>query len=207
MEGSRSIYERWASGRLTQQANTWWGDEIGPKASETIRAIFINVNGIPAFNSHYKNASLFAAISILEPNMIGLGEVNAHWLNVPKDHRLHCRYAGWFRDGVHISLSYNTTRPVIGQHNYGGVCLLSIDQARARAKTKGQDPTGLGRWSWTTTTGKGTILLRTVTVYCPHDTGGPESVYAQHRHYLNNQDDERTPREAFWEDLCKEVAV
>ena len=207
MEGSRSIYERWASGRLTQQANTWWGDEIGPKASETIRAIFLNANGIPAFNSHYKNASLFAAISILEPDMIGLSEVNAHWLNVPEDHRLHCRYAGWFRDGVHISLSYNTTRPVIGQHNYGGVCLLSIDQARARAKTKGQDPTGLGRWSWTTTTGKGTILLRTVTVYCPHDTGGPESVYAQHRHYLNNQDDERTPREAFWEDLCKEVAV
>jgi hypothetical protein len=84
---------------------------------------------------------------------------------------------------------------------------MMINKICHRVKKRGEDPTGLGRWTWTTTKGKGAIIVRTGTVYCPHDTGGPESVYAQHRFYLNTKDDDRSPRVAFWEDLCKEVKV
>jgi hypothetical protein len=65
----------------------------------------------------------------------------------------------------------------------------------------------LGRLSWTTTKGKDKLIVRAVTVYCPHNTGGPESVYAQYRLYFNTQDDDGEPRTAFWDDLCKAVTI
>lgn len=48
-------------------------------------------------------------------------------------------------------------------------------------------------------------MLRVFTGYCPNPTSGPLSVYAQHRRYLASHHDERCPREAFIQDICKEI--
>jgi hypothetical protein len=43
---------------------------------------------------------MFSAINKLEPDIVGLSEVNGYWLNVPEEHQLHCRYAEWFEVAV-----------------------------------------------------------------------------------------------------------
>ena len=70
----------------------------------------------------------------------------------------------------------------------------------------GKDPSGLGRWAWTRYRGRQGINLRIVVAYRPVlNTTGPLSVWNQQKAYFENVDDDRCPREAFTDDLCKEV--
>jgi hypothetical protein len=70
----------------------------------------------------------------------------------------------------------------------------------------GGDKTGLGRWRWAKIRGKGGIVFRYVSVYCPCDNRGSKiAVWSQHKTYLQNQNDDRDPRTAFLKDLKKEI--
>lgn len=49
------------------------------------------------------------------------------------------------------------------------------------------------------------MILCVVLAYCPQAKGGIDSVPGQHQAYLNQDNDEQTPREAFWEDLMTDI--
>jgi hypothetical protein len=67
------------------------------------------------------------------------------------------------------------------------------------------DKSGLGRWTWTSFRGKHNYSLRIISAYRPNDSKGLLTVYAQQKRYLQQQDDDRCPRQAFIEDLCSEI--
>jgi hypothetical protein len=68
------------------------------------------------------------------------------------------------------------------------------------------DPTGLGRWTWVRIQGKGGVVLRYVSIYCPcKNKEGALSVWTQHRTYLQTKKDDRDPCKAFLEDLAEHI--
>ena len=70
----------------------------------------------------------------------------------------------------------------------------------------GSDKAKLGRWTWARYRGKGGVVLRVVSIYQPcQNKTGERSVYAQHKHYLQGQNDDTEPREAFRRDLQQEL--
>ena len=44
-----------------------------------------------------------------------------------------------------------------------------------------------------------------VSAYCPCDSPGKQTVYAQHLRCLLNKNDDRCPRQAFWDDLATDI--
>jgi hypothetical protein len=70
----------------------------------------------------------------------------------------------------------------------------------------GGDPTGLGRWTWARIRGKGGMVLRYASVYCPcENKTGKIAVWSQQKTYLQNHNDDRDPRKAFMEDLKSHI--
>ena len=53
--------------------------------------------------------------------------------------------------------------------------------------------------------GKKDLKIKIVSVYGPHESGGPKSAYAQQRVQLLEMNDHRHPKKAFWEDLGKRL--
>ena len=105
---------------------------------------------------------------------------------------------------------------------YGG-CVASVFNDVAHAsKEQGSDPTGLGRWAYIRIRGK---KIRTdnrahrhtpapsfshdlvvIAAYRPNPPGtGESTVWAQHRVYFNSIGRRVDPREAFVDDLSKEI--
>jgi hypothetical protein len=71
---------------------------------------------------------------------------------------------------------------------------------------KGSDPSNLGRWTWSRYRGRNNHTLRIICGYRPNPpSGGPFTVYAQHKLYFNSTNDHRCPRAAFITDLCEEI--
>lgn len=83
--------------------------------------------------------------------------------------------------------------------------MFSLNKTSHRVVRKGQDKSGLGRWSWVKYRGKDNITFRVITAYRPNDSKGPLTVFAQHKLFFQNKDDDRCPRQAFLEDLCLEI--
>ena len=74
--------------------------------------------------------------------------------------------------------------------------------------SSGSDKTGLGRWVWTRHRGKDNITLRIYSAYCtcsPHNSLGSGTVHKQQERYFHRELDDRSPREAFLEDLKSDI--
>jgi len=70
----------------------------------------------------------------------------------------------------------------------------------------GGDPTGLGRWTWSRIRGKGGMVFRYASVYCPcENRSGKIAVWTQQKTYLQNNNDDREPRKAFMQDLKEHI--
>ena len=66
----------------------------------------------------------------------------------------------------------------------------------------GGDESGLGRWTWARYQGKGGIKLRVVSIYIPNDNKSAGSVWQQQKSALQDLNDDRLPRPAFFEDFA-----
>ena len=183
-----------------------WGDFIIRKEGDTIRIMFQNINGLPTFNKHSKNDILLGMLEDYDVDIMAMTEINVHWLKVPQSDRLYARTDEWFEKMEH-SLAYNSTETPETAHQWGGTAVWARNRISHHVMGKGSDATGLGRWCWLRFRGKTGMILRVVSAYCPQAKGGIDSVPGQHQAYLNLHDDERTPREAFWEDLTKDVTA
>ena len=89
---------------------------------------------------------------------------------------------------------------------WGGTGIVSYGRMSFYSMGAGTDKLGLGRWTWARYRGKGGVVLRVVSIYQPcKNKYGAQSVYAQHKNYLQTKNDDRDPRTAFREDLKSEL--
>ena len=181
-----------------------WGDFLAQKLPNTIRIMFQNVQNLPTFNDHLKNKVLLGTFLDYQIDVYAMNEVGVHWLNVDEKNRMYNRTKGWF-ERSEISLAYNSTEKPSSEHQWGGTAVMSVNKMAHQFMQKGSDSTGLGRWSWQRFRGRNGMALRIVSAYCPQASGGINSVPGQHQLYLNKHDDDRTPRAAFWDDLCTAI--
>jgi hypothetical protein len=148
-----------------------------------------------------------------EFDIFGLAETNVNWSRLNASAQFHERTLHtWAK--THASLAYNRTVPsrspsslrsLSAFHQYGGVALLSTTQAAHQVSKSGRDPTGLGRWTWTSYQGRSPVSLKVVTAYRPCLSDGPLSTYSQHVNFFYDKNDDRCPRQAFLEDLSKDI--
>lgn len=189
----------------TMDSQENYGHEIGPKNKDCCRIGFQNVNGFPATNYGEKNQATHGFLYTNEFDAFGAAELNRHWKNIPPDHRLQTRVSRWF-PSAHTSVAYNTTESPKSDWQVGGVCVWSLNQMAHRVCGQGSDASGLGRWTWVRYRGKNQTSLRFVTAYRASKVSkGSSTVYAQQRNTLLKRDDSRCPRQAFVEDIGKEV--
>jgi hypothetical protein len=141
-----------------------------------------------------------------ELDVLGVNETNNYWKSLPADQRLHERTRGWFGK-IHVNYSYYEEFKESGVYQAGGTAIFSINQAADRVMGAGKD-INLGQWSWTRYRGKQGIAVRIYTVYTPtnnkRDLG---STYNQHLDYFHEHGQERDPRKAIIDDLCKEIEI
>jgi hypothetical protein len=75
-----------------------------------------------------------------------------------------------------------------------------------RVTVQGKDPTGLGRWAWIRLQGRNGIRTQVVTIYCPCDSPGPETVNQQQLWYFRTHGKDLEPRrQGLYEDLFREA--
>jgi hypothetical protein len=198
----------------TEMINDSWGLPPGLKLDDTLRVGFQNFGGFPEFASHFKNASFRQFILQHDFDIFGLAETNLKWCILPAASQFYERIRNTWPK-THTSLAYNRTVPsrdsrkLKGQsefRQYGGVALLSTTQAAHRVSGSGRDPTGLGRWTWTSYKGRSSVSLKVVAAYRPCLSDGALSTFSQHVNYFHDQDDDRCPRQAFLDDLKKDVS-
>ncbi len=181
-----------------------FGDIITKKETNTLRIGFQNIGGFSTTANRAKDDIICGEISKFEFDIFGMAEINVDWRLSREDEKLYTRTKeGW--EQLHLSFTFNTTAAPIKHQQFGGTAIFSLSKASHRVISKGQDESNLGRWCWTRYRGKQDQSLRIISAYRPNPPGGPFTVYAQHRQQFNMMNDNRCPRIAFLQDLCKEI--
>jgi Reverse transcriptase (RNA-dependent DNA polymerase) len=189
---------------FTAYDDDYFGDQITKKDSNMLRIGFQNVGGFTLNKNKLKDNNIRYGIQKWEFDIFGFAEMNIDW-RLQKEHdKLYYRTKGWF-ESLHLSYANNCTSSPLAPHQWGGTALFSINKAAHRVIDKGCDKSKLGRWCWTRYRGKNNLTLTIITGYRPNPPSGPLSVYAQHRHFLNQNHDTRCPRLAFLQDICAEI--
>ena len=146
-----------------------------------------------------------ATIAHKQIDIAFLTEIGLYWKKVQNNDQWHERVREAFRS-TRSSLGYNDTEPEITSTvQFGGVCVMAVDDIAHRVIDQGTDPTGLGRWAWLRLAGRQGHHLRVISAYRPVDNGNHGSVHAQQqRHFTRNLRD-TIPRQAFYDDLFDEI--
>ena len=203
--GHAPIRETFSRSPPLANSTSAWGDFMGPKPPNTLRVVVQNISGFPLHGSHVKNRQIMGFINSNTVDICAMSELNVCWHLLPLHERLHERTLGWW-ETLHISHGYNRVTNSSSGYQKGGVAIFSINTAAHRVIQSGQDPSGLGRWVWTRYRGRHGIVLRVISAYRPVlNPSAPLAVYNQHRRRLMENDDDRCPRTALIEDLCKEL--
>ncbi len=193
-----------------EQDQVPFGDMVQENAGTKFRIVLWNLGGFPVNRLSGKSKVIEEAIRSLGADAICLTETDVNWNKVTIHNRLHERFLGWWQR-LSINIAHYATLPSkkllsTSAHQFGGVALCSINDGAARVVASGQDVTGLGRWAWTKFQGKDGCSLRVYVAYrCNRSSAYAGSVYNQQKAYFEEHDDDRNPREAFWEDLAKEI--
>ena len=94
-------------------------------------------------------------------------------------------------------------------HQWGGTGIVSLGQMADISAGAGSDKAKLGRWTWARCRGANGTHLRVISIYCPCSTTANKklagSVHSQHKRHLQDQNDDREPRHAFFQDLAQEL--
>jgi hypothetical protein len=187
-----------------------FGDVLQENADTKFRIVLWNPGGFPVNRESGKSKVIEEATRALHADVLCFTETDVNWNRVTIYHRLHERFLGWWQK-MSLNIAHYAALPskqllASSAHQYGGVALCSINNGASRVVESGQDSTGLGRWAWTKYQGKDGHAVRVVVAYhCNRATTYAGSVYNQQKAYFESKDDDRNPREAFWEDLVKEL--
>jgi hypothetical protein len=202
---SRSQQNCFGDSRPWGDNDTRFGQDIPKKASNTLRIGFQTIGGFSTCSNTLKDEIIRNGVSTWEFDIMGFAETNVDWRLVSEEDKLAHRTKEWW-ETLHLSYSSNTTNTPIKSKQYGGVALFSINKAAHKVVGEGSDPSNLGRWTWSRYRGRNNHTLHIIYGYRPNPpSGGPFTVYAQHKLYFNSTNDHRCPRAAFIKDLCKEI--
>ena len=182
-----------------------YGDIMKPKPDNILCILFQNVNCLPTDRRATKSRELITTIVQKQIDIALLTEVGLFWRLVDTKDKWYERVWESFR-ATRSKIAYNTTEPERTHINqYGGTIACAIEDIAHRVIDQGQDPTGLGRWAWLLLEGKQHHHLRILSVYCPVDSIGPETVSEQHRRHLYLVDRDEEPCDAIYKDLFQAV--
>ncbi len=187
-----------------------YGNEIknNNKETDSLRIGFININGIPSFNSHAKNNETYQAMLKNKMDVMGFAEINKNWDKIEENHQWRQRTRHWW-EAAKTSMSFNSNDCSSSDFQPGGTIVTAINRAAHRVRKVGRDKSGLGRWSWLRFRGKNNITMVIISAYRPckpsRQSAGTNTTYAQHIRYLDAMGDDRNPRQAFLEDLAEEI--
>jgi exonuclease III len=192
--------------RKTKPTNSeYWGDEPGIKHECVLRIACRNINYLPMFKQNTKNEEVMYYLHNFNIDVLGMCETNLAWHNLPEHDRPKERFRGYFNK-LKMAYGNNLTDTTFQDTSQiGGTMLFSTNDTVSRINDNGTDKSKLGRWTWFRLQGRQGITLRIVSVYRPVYSTGVLSTYQQHRQYLLAKDIDICPRQAFFDDLDKEL--
>ena len=183
-----------------------YGDKITPKSPGIFRVFQQNIKLVPENPQATKNKQISNFISNGDADVYLLQEIGLCWQKLPIESQWSERLRS--EHSLHSNLDYNSTEvPITENVQYGGVAVITKDEATHRHHDSGKDPSGLGRWAWTRIQGQENYRTRFVSVYRPCPSDGTSSVYAQHQRYFDGKHEDRDPRKAILEDLATEMRI
>ena len=174
---------------------------------DSILFTFLNVNGLPQHTTKHKNRSIRNFINYYNIDLFGISEVNLNWSLLPTKDQLQERTLGWWEDS-RVSMAYNTEDEATQAYQPGGCLQITRNKMVHCWVEHGKDPSGLGRWTWSKYIGKNNTCLRVVTAYrtsIPSTDPGSNTAHRQQQRFLHQHKDNRTPRQAFMEDIEAEI--
>ncbi len=190
----------------------FYGDIPGPAREGCFRIHSINTGPMP-LDDHEDNQKaskyddLFTAVRQYGTNILLLQEMCTNWSMVARQHQW------WNRveDQMDMSetkavSSHNMNAKVQQRYQPGGTALMSHGKISHYAMGIGRDPRKLGRWIWARYRGKNGQVLRVVSFYRPCKSNGETTTYAQQKEYLQSNNSDKCPRQAFMEDLDAELS-
>jgi exonuclease III len=187
---------------------TLYGDQFIVNATDIIRTVSLNVNGLPKpGTSTDKYPMIFQYMAKLQIQVLCLQETNTRFDKCPPNHRLQELTSDWFRS-VKTNSTWNRRIKTDERFQYGGTAIILRDEASDRFWKSGADPSGLGRWCWMLLRGYAGKSLLILSGYRPClNAYGPESVWNQHKTYFDSLTPPRNidPREAFTMDLIENM--
>ena len=185
----------------------YFGHGPGPVPENWVRIGSVNIDNLATHGWDESDARLCSAIQEYELEACLLQETGVNWSVIPKKRRWANRCKKFFEPGSMQARFGHNVHDVAGTpKQWGGTGIVSQGKLKHYASGAGTDASGLGRWTWATFRGKGTIKLRIVSVYQPcKNLTGITAVYAQHKAYLQDSNDDRDPRTAFKEDLKEQL--
>lgn len=204
-DDSRSSREKDNNTDEVEKRNEAQGDNLYFKESDTFRIGSINIHTIPKYNDddRKKNDHIREKINEYQLDTVAFQEVNTNWFMVEESQRWNQRTRDWW-EARHTSVAFNTWDIGSEEFQPGGTMVTSINKAAHRVISGREvDPTRLGRWSSTLYRGKNNIRTRVISAYrsCKVSVAGPTTAHRQQERYLDRNKIEKTPREAFLDDL------
>jgi hypothetical protein len=177
---------------------------LTPKSTNTFRVIQQNIKLVPENPKSSKNKQISNVISNREADLYLLQEIGLCWQKLPTASQWSERI--YSNHSIHLNLAYNNAEVQITDNvQFGGVAVITTNEATHQFHDSGKDPSGLGQCAWTGIQGQENYPTRFVSACRPSASEGTSSVYAQHQGYLNGKNDERNPCLAILEDLASEM--
>ena len=181
----------------------YFGNAPGPVPLGCFRLSDININNLETHHASAKDKQLYQAIEDYDISILGLQEVGVDWSRIPRIAQMQQRLNSWFEKGTtKCVMEHNRHDKVKLAKQWGGTGIIARNKISYYARGRGTDSKGLARWTWARYQGIQDQHFRFVSIYQPcRNTSGQMAVYAQHRETLQDNNDDREPRQAFLEDL------
>ena len=187
------------------------------KVERRIRIGFVNINGIPQSSNHPKNKLIQEFLLNAEIDIMGFVETNVKWNMLKGSDSLQERTLGWWQ--LQKAICANNTQDVLttsSAYQQGGSAILTNNRVAERIISSGKDSSGMGRWTWVRVRGSSNLTTRIICAYCPRKPStsttttdspkrGLSMIYAQQQRVMQEEDDNRCPREATIEELFKNI--
>jgi exonuclease III len=180
---------------------TYFGDTMTGNNGSCIRFGSINLNNM--LQTSEGDERLFREIYRRGIQALALQEVGCNWSIMGRHQALQQRLNDTFGPYDTRAIVRHNVHDLTGtSRQWGGTGIILKGKIKHYNKGSGGDPTGLGRWTWIRLQGKGGVVFRYVSIYCPcKNKDGVLTVWSQHKVYLQSNNDDRDPCDAFLEDL------
>ena len=156
------------------------GDILRKKGENSIRFLFININGITTKQTGPKYDHIKEMVNEIDADILGIAECNCQWNKVAIPDRWNERTKHWWKHQKSAT-SHNRKDIHNNTFQHGGVLIMTRGDLTHRVIGVSND-TILGRWVEFTIRGSNNIVTHIYIRYrlCKN-LQGPSSTYSQHK--------------------------